>query len=202
MPISLRTSLLSLGCHLAQPLLYRLKSTLSNAVNVLSVKIQECENSTDSENCECDTTSCVSFFYCWYNIPLHHNFTCIRGFRVCLIQLLVFSHQCIHIKVSEQIQTNTCHQDLLAYLSVRRQPIYITNSQHTWQQRLKNYRLPLFTGALKFQSHSTGQMPHVKQMPAINHNITASKCNSKQSENTRNGADVQQAHMCNMCSEW
>lgn len=41
MPISLRTSLLSLGCHLAQPLLYRLKSTLSNAVNVLSVKIQQ-----------------------------------------------------------------------------------------------------------------------------------------------------------------
>lgn len=41
MPISLRTSLLSLGCHLAQPLLYRLKSTLSNAVNALSVKIQQ-----------------------------------------------------------------------------------------------------------------------------------------------------------------
>ena len=41
MPISLRTSLLSLGCHLAQPLLYRPKSTLSNAVNVLSVKIQQ-----------------------------------------------------------------------------------------------------------------------------------------------------------------
>ena len=40
MPISLRTSLLSLGCHLAQPLLYRL-NTLSNAVNVLSVKIQQ-----------------------------------------------------------------------------------------------------------------------------------------------------------------
>ena len=123
MPISFRTSLLSLGCHLAQPLLYRLKSTLSNAVNVFGECI-ECENSTDSENCECDTTSCVSFFYCCYNIPLHHNFTCIRGFRVCLIQLLVFSHQCIHIKVSEQIQTNTCHQDLLAYLSVRRQPTY------------------------------------------------------------------------------
>lgn len=86
--------------------------------------------------------------------------------------------------MSEQIQTNTCHQDLLAYLSVRRQPIYITNSQHTWQQRLEDYRLPLFIGALKFQSHPTGQIP------AINHNITASKCSSKQSENTRNGADV------------
>lgn len=41
MPISLRTSLLSLGYHLAQPLLYWLKSTLLNAVNVLSVKIQQ-----------------------------------------------------------------------------------------------------------------------------------------------------------------
>ena len=103
----------------------RATSTLSTKIYVIECgECIECENSTDSENCECDTTSCVSFFYCCYNIPLHHNFTCIRGFRVCLIQLLVFSHQCIHIKVSEQIQTNTCHQDLLAYLSVRRQPTY------------------------------------------------------------------------------
>lgn len=152
MPISLRTSLLSLGCHLAQPLLYRLKSTLSNAVNVLSVKIQRTAkivNATQHHVCR--------FFYCWNNIPLHHNFTCIRGFRVCLIQLLVFSHQYIHVKVSEQIQTNTYHQDLLAYLSVRRQPVYISNSQYHWQQRLKNYRLPLFIGALKFQPHPNRQ---------------------------------------------
>lgn len=151
MPISLRTSLLSLGCHLAQPLLYRLKSTLSNAVNVLSVKINRQRKLWMRHNIMCVV------FYCWNNIPLHHNFTCIRGFRVCLIQLLVFSHQYIHVKVSEQIQTNTYHQDLLAYLSVRRQPVYISNSQYHWQQRLKNYRLPLFIGALKFQPHPNRQ---------------------------------------------
>lgn len=154
MPISLRTSLLSLGCHLAQPLLYRPKSTLSNAVNVLSVKIQQTAkivNAAQHHVCR--------FFIAEIrnNIPLHHNFTCIRGFRVCLIQLLVFSHQYIHVKVSEQIKTNTSHQDLLAYLSVRRQPVYISNSQYHWQQRLKNYRLPLFIGALKFQPHPNRQ---------------------------------------------
>ena len=151
MPISLRTSLLSLGWHHAATTLLVTRS-LVQRVNVLSVKIEQTAkivNATQHHVCR--------FFYYWNNISLHHNFTCIRGFRVCLIQLLVFSHQCIHVKVSEQIQTNTGRQDLLAYLSVRRQPVYISNSQYHWQQRLKNYRLPLFIGALKFQPHPNRQ---------------------------------------------
>lgn len=66
MPISLRTSLLSLGFHLAQPLLYRLKSTLSNAVNVLSVKIQQTAkivNATQHHVCRFFIITEITFHY-------------------------------------------------------------------------------------------------------------------------------------------